>query len=78
MKFLKTIFTNALVLATLVTVLAGTILVGYASHDAAAEGRGPGIDQRRDDGVPQSPMAPTWPNEEVPYGEGAWWRAGGR
>ena len=39
MKILKAIFGNALIAATLVTVLAGTVLVAYADSNPGAEGQ---------------------------------------
>jgi hypothetical protein len=51
MKLLKAVFTNALVLATLVTSLAGTILVAYAVDKPGAARQAPPVASKAADGV---------------------------
>jgi len=61
MKLLKTIFSNALVLATLVTALAGAILVSY-TDTSQPQGRAPEMASRAaraDDRMPYDRIAPT-------------------
>ena len=59
MKLLKTIFQNALILATLVTMGAGAILVSYADRDAVDARKGSGIALKADEGVPHNLIAAT-------------------
>lgn len=59
MKLLKTILSNALVLATLVTVLAGTILVSYTGNTSRPEERVREMASRADDRMPYDRIAPT-------------------
>ena len=72
MKILKAIFGNALILATLVTVLAGTVLVAYADSKSGAEGQVSartagqvlGTVLKADEGTPPSSMpSPTGTNQ---------------
>lgn len=52
MKLLKTIFGNAMVLSTVVTVLAGTALVSYADKASRADLQAPALTMKFDEGVP--------------------------
>jgi hypothetical protein len=54
MKLLKTILGNALVLSTVVTVLAGTVLVSYTDKASQADLQTPGLTMKFDEGVPQN------------------------
>ncbi len=59
MKLLKTIFQNALILATLVTMGAGAILVSYADREAVDARKGQGTALEADEGVPPNLIAAT-------------------
>jgi hypothetical protein len=52
MKLLKVIFQNALLLATLATIVAGGILVAYADREAVDNRRVQGLALQADEGVP--------------------------
>ena len=51
MKLLKAIFTNALVMVTLVTAVAGTILVAYAGDEPRPVGKASGAVGKAADAV---------------------------
>jgi hypothetical protein len=66
MKLLKTIFQNALILATLVTMGAGAILVSYADREAVDARKGQGIALEADEGVPPNLIAATNSRRSAP------------
>ena len=57
MKLLKAIFQNALLLATIVTVIAGAILVAYSDRQAVDARRVQGAALQADEGVPLNLIA---------------------
>ena len=59
MKLLRAIFQNALILATLVTMVAGAILVTYADRQAADSRKAQGVALQADEGVPLNLIAAT-------------------
>jgi hypothetical protein len=65
MKFLKAVFTNALVLATLVTSLAGTILLAYAADKPRHAVQAYGVSPKAEDGFPQHRVGSTERSERV-------------
>ena len=57
MKMLKSIFQNALILATLLTMVAGAILVAYADRQSVDARKAQGGALQADEGVPQNLVA---------------------
>jgi len=57
MKLLKAIFQNALILATLVTGVAGAILVTYADRQGVDSHKAQGVALQPDEGVPPNLIA---------------------
>ena len=57
MKMLKSIFQNALILATLLTMVAGAILVAYADRQSVDARKAQGVALQADEGVPQNLVA---------------------
>jgi hypothetical protein len=66
MKLLKTIFQNALILATLVTMGAGALLVSYADRGAVDARKGQGAALEADEGVPPNLIAATTARRSAP------------
>lgn len=67
MNFLKAVFTNALVLATLVTSLAGTILVAYAVDKPLPATQAHALIPGAGGGAALSQVVPTAPGERAPF-----------